>query len=521
MKRLVLFLFIAIMANISFAQTLEVDWGNFFETNEEHYIHKVIGSDSDGFYILKSDNIYGCKNAQSWIEYYSRSMYNLELSSELMMPSVNGEPTEFEDIFFLDGKLILFTSHVDSHRKMRVAYMQYVNKDGTLKNVPKEIGQLPPQNGKFGFNFKLSADGKKIFFYYHKYFEKYNGEEITCKVINSNLAEEFSENLTLPFKEKTLELTQFELGSSGNIYMEAQVLQEAKKGRTTSDAYDFAIISYNKTRKDFFVYDVNLKKNIPSSCIFGLTKEENIVFGGFYSAKTARDGQFMGSYYQVLNPATQKIVSPTTESKDVYYIIDRTKFAEFSDKRLGPAQYNYNYTLKGVFCLDNGGFVFISEHTYTDTTEIKDPATKQSTYVKYYHHNDILAFGVDPKGKMSYMQRIPKNQYGIDDNAYFSSFTALRVKDKIKIFYNDHPSNLKQTDLTKIKEFKNNVKTSPKGLSVITTIFNDGSLGKAEMFNDADLKTIFIPATITPLGDAFLVGGLKGKYMKFGSYFLQ
>ncbi|MBI4646302.1 MAG: hypothetical protein HY738_06815 [Bacteroidia bacterium] len=523
-RKLFIPLFVLIIFS-GYSQELLFDWGNFSEIDKDTYFQKYLGSDNDGYYFIKSDKINGCANAKVWLEFFSSTMYARESSNEVLMPSINGVISSYEEMYLLDGKFILFTSVIDEHRKQRIGYVQYINKDGTLKNKPKEIGQLPTQNGDFGYNYKLSQDKANILFWYQPYFTQYADEELTFKVLDPNLTEIFSKKLILPLKDRTFKILQVELGKSGNIYLSVKLEKEGKKGgkgqASAGKQYEFAIVAYNKTRNDFFVQNIELKKDEPANMIFGLNKDENIGIGGFYSNKTAKNNEILGVYYKMFNPSIQKITSGPPEAKNTFKVFEKDFMTQFTLKRMGPPQYFYNYILKDLFFLQNGGFVFIAEHQYISTDEIKDPGSKEITYIKYFHHNDLIAAGVDQEGNLLWYQRIPKSQYGLDDNGYFSSYVAEAIENKIKIIFNDNPSNIKVTDLEKVKEFKNNVKTAPKGVSVVVSVFNDGSTDKLELFNNADLKTIMVPCTFGKAGDRYIIGGLKGKYYKFGSFSFQ
>ncbi|MBU0763767.1 MAG: hypothetical protein KJ607_02915, partial [Bacteroidetes bacterium] len=359
MRKIAAFLFaISLFISGIYSQTLEIEWGNFMELDKDQYIQDIVGGNEDGFYVLRSNNITGCGNARTWIDYYNATMFSPESSSELLMPSVNGMETSFGKLYYIDGKLILFTILVDEHRNQRIAYVQYINSDGTLKNKPREIGQLPIQNGPYSFNYELSGDGKKIMFYYFNYFQTYNGEEIIIKILDASLQEEFSKKLVLPLKERQFELLDFQLGKSGNIYISAKLARESKKGRSSTDAgTEFGIITYNRKKNDFYIETVEMKKNEPSSIIFGLDKDENIVVGGLYSYKTARSGEIYGAFYQTINPNTQKVIRGTAEDKEslIDFSRDRDFMNQFTYKRFGDPNYFYRYILKDIFFLDNGG----------------------------------------------------------------------------------------------------------------------------------------------------------------------
>ncbi len=519
MKKLFIFISFLFLGLITFAQSLEtIDWGPLTELPKFSLYQKIIGGNDDGFYAIKTigQDIY--------LDYVSSTTMSVDQSNQLLMPTVSGMQTHYENIFYLSGKLVLFTSVVNKAAGKKFLYIMYVNGDGTLKNKPKKVASLSVSNApEDGFDFLLSPDGKKVYLYYHTSYKVYNGEPFSVKVFDASLQTVLEANFKLPLKNRPVEITKYEVGKSGNLYMMVKAKQvSAKKSRTKKAAkYDFMVMTFYAKTKGVKQFNVRLLKNIPHSVTFGLDKDENIVVVGFSAAKTSRvAGQFTGAFYKKFNPRTQKEIP--IGGKNYFIIFDKKSIADFMTPRNGetPKQ-QYNYVLKDVKFLANGSIVLLTEQYFETYKIIKDPATKKSITITYYHFNDIFSVGVNRKGKMEWFKRIPKNQESFDDKGYYHSFYYTVIDNKIKIILNDNPSNKKDTPAKKIKVLRNNPNRAPKGKAFIVTMYTDGSYEKDPMFPDKDAKTVIVPKLIKKIGDFYYTYGQQGKKFKFGRFTME
>ncbi|RLD50859.1 MAG: hypothetical protein DRI94_07600 [Bacteroidetes bacterium] len=280
-------------------------------------------------------------------------------------------------------------------------------------------------------------------------------------------------------------------------------------------------MAFNIKTKGIKSYNVKLLKNIPHSVTFGLDKDENIVAIGLSAAKTTRvAGQFTGAFYKKFNPRTQKEIP--IGAKDFFIVFDKKSAVDFLTTRNGETpKKQYNYILRDVKFLLNGSIILLTEQYYETYKIIKDPATKATTKIIYYHFNDLFAVGVNRKGKMEWSKRIPKNQESFNDKGYYHSFYNTVIDNKLKIILNDNPSNKKETPTEKTKILKNNPNRTPKGKAFIVTMYTDGSYEKDPMFPDKDAKTVIVPKLIKKIGDFYYTYGQQGKKFKFGKFIMD
>ncbi len=518
-KSFIFLIFILLTSNL-FSQTVDVDWGQPNELQKNYWYQKVIGSDKDGFFAIRSEGILTVNDEYLFLEHFSSTTNSKESSNQVIMPTVGGNPTHFEELFYLNSKLILFSSANVSSRK--ILYVSYLNNEGFLKNKPKEIGGIPISNSNLdGFKFQLTSENK-IIISFHNTFALYNNEPFTFKIFNADLTEEFNASLELPLKNRSFELVQSEFTKTHDICMLVKAEKPVDKKKTSAGpTYEYIMMVYTVKKKEFHPFPITVDKFIPTHVIFGLDDNDDIIVAGFFANKTVKiANEFSGSFFRKINPRILK--ADVMDPKKSIKLFSKEIADEFSQQRNGetPDQY-FNYVLRDLLFFDNGGFAFIAEQVYSKTTSFIAPGTKQETKIENYYFNDLLISGVTKDGILDWQKRIAKNQNSTDDNGYYHSIATFVDANKLKIIYNDNRSNLENKVAEKTKELKNNPALTPKGQAVVATLYSDGSYEKYTLFKNEDSKYVLVPKLVTKIGNRFLTYAQDGKSVKFGSFVFE
>jgi len=518
MRKLVLLLAITILGTSvrMLSQTVEPDWGPSREMEKGTYFHKIAGYDKDGYMLVRSNSILKVTNSKIYIEYYSSVTNDMESIGEILLPTVNGVQADYEDLYYLNSKIILFTSAVNGPHRM--LYVQYLNNDGTLKNKPRELGSIPAANMPAdGFKTRAISDSQ-ILVEFHNSYMQYNGEPFTFKIVNSNLIDDFSEKIELPLKERSFEVLQTGVTKAKAIILLVKA-EEISKKKTVLTQYEFILFVYNPKSKVFTTINIDALKYFPQNMMFAFDNQENIVLGGLFANKTRKtENEFVGAFYQVINPRTLKVVS--NDVKNNYKIFDKNFVNAFASKRNGetPVQYN-NFIMKDIICFENKAIAFIAEQQYTGQKIITDPGSKAETTINYYYYNDLMVFGVNKEGVLDWFKQVPKNQESLNDNGYWHSYVAIKNVNQAKILFNDNTANLKNSIPDKTKLLKNNPNTfKVTGQAVMISIFADGSFEKYPLFPDKDSKVCILPKILIPAGKRILAGCQEGKDVKFCTF---
>ena len=516
MTRFFIVLTLALFTNTLFSQTLEtIDWGKYKTLEKNTRYKKTLGYNNDYMFVLRCNTT---DEKTYWIDQVSLMNYEVESSSEITLPNFLDNPTQYYDAFYKNDKLILFTIANDKTNHKKRLFVQYLNTNGTLKNKPLEMGTISSSNlPKDNFHITETADNKLMLFY-HKTFSDYNQEPLTIKIINSNLQVERTENIILPDKYvgNVVKILQIEPTTKNRVVILASITAQKGKKYVTRLA---TIIYWSRLQK-FVEVPVKLSKGLPARSMFTFNKEGNIIVAGFYAAKTSKiKDAFVGVYYRIIDPTQGKMI-PSGEPKFYYYPIPKDMFLEMQEKYNGETStQQFNFFPRSISLMDNGGFIFTAEQYFLTTREMVDPRSKKKTYIKYHHYNDIMLFGVDGSGKIKWLKKIDKDQYSINDDGWYSSIVVLPFHDKVKILYNDNPSNVRDDLLPdEVKQLKNNIRLAPKGMATIATVFYDGATLKSPMFPDNDEDAVIIPKIIYKKDGQYFTIAQYRRDFKFGIF---
>ncbi|HBX49568.1 MAG: hypothetical protein A2275_11585 [Bacteroidetes bacterium RIFOXYA12_FULL_35_11] len=514
-KHVSLFCFLIGFVSFAMAQTLDVDWGPFNNLEKGDNIEKMLGADKEGYYILKSN-----RAGSLFLEYFNGTTNTVESSKELLMPSIQGVTSTYEKMFYMGGNLILYTSINDENRKQKICYVQYINKDGTLNNKPKEIGAIPPSNGKDGFNVFTFEEHSKILLEYHKTFTKYSGEPLAFKIFDPTLTELFNKNLELPLKDREFTIQKYLLGKSGDLYMliKAEVVSTKKAAATAPKVYEFIVLHYNAKKDEFKSYNLTLQKNPVHSATMVLDEKEEIVIMGFMGKKSQPD--MTGAFYKRINPRTYKFlqVDPKLEAVPFTSEMNMEFRKERNLQKDGKPEDVFSFDLNQIVFLKNGTAILVAEYTMSTLQIIQNPTTKTEERFTQHFYNDIVVAAADKDGKMLWIKRICKNQFSRDDDGRWGSYAIAAEGNQVKFIMNDHPKNIKENTQNgdKIKQTKED-----DGQAIVLTVFQDGSFEKSPMFKDDDAKTSTSARLLLKTKDAYFVFCQKGNKYKFGRFFFQ
>ena len=145
--------------------------------------------------------------------------------------------------------------------------------------------------------------------------------------------------------------------------------------------------------------------------------------------------------------------------------------------------------------MSNGGSAVVAEHQNYWADSIIVPGSKEVIYSDYYRFNDILVAYCSPENNMEWMTRIPKSQYSYNDYGKYSSVASFAVGEKIFLFYNDNPKNIKLLEQQNLDGnlYKEIIAPDRKGTAVSVSIFSDGKVHGTAMFNKKNKKYKIAP----------------------------
>jgi len=273
---------------------------------------------------------------------------------------------------------------------------------------------------------------------------------------------------------------------------------------------------FNMKRDSFLIYPITMTKFTPRTMTFALDDEENVIIFGQGTKRSAP--AIAAVFYQKLNPKIEKFEVKAFRD----FSKDRAFLAEFQLERngTGPGEW-FSYTPGEILFLHSAGIVYLTEQHYVTTRKIVDPKTKEETSVYYHNYGDILAVSVDDDNQMNWHTKVPKMQFSTNDNGYYSSYAATVDVNKIKLIFNDNQKNFGRVPYAKIKEVKFNVSLAPSGQAALATIYSDGNVDKAEMFQKSDRRVNVCPRLFIEHDGQFFIYGQERSDFKFGNFFFE
>ncbi|MDQ3190027.1 MAG: hypothetical protein M3Q58_00375 [Bacteroidota bacterium] len=528
MKNLILF-FILIQSSFTlFAQEVSVKWGKDYRIPKKSYIQKIVGEDEKGFYILRNQGQTRLKDGEMFLERYSNDNVSLQNSNKISVPQINGENVKYEQLFYLNEKLLLFTSYYDKVTGTNTVFAQYLDEIGRGISELLPINEIKANQKKNTGSFKiaLSKDNSKILVCSNEPFEKYTNEKISYKVLDIALNEIWSTELELPYTGRQLNISNHIVDNFGNVHMLAKVNMNTEKSEKGQADYFYTILSYFHSDDVVKEYEVSLKGKSVSDIAFQLSGTGELVAAGFYSntikGQSASNTNFgfssvsvqeqkslvAGSFYLKIDLQTQKVTARGIKE------FERSFLSEFmSDRNIDRGKELFSYLIDYFILREDGGAILAGEQYYSTMVCNYDPRTGVRNCNYHYYYNDIVLVNINPDGSIAWTKKIPKKQHSINDNGFYSSYLMAYDNSTISIVFNDHPKNLVLLEGKKIK-YMNNPK---RAVVTLSTIDQAGNVKRSPLFSARDQKVIVKPKVYFQVNEKqAIIYGQKKKTYKMG-----
>ncbi|NCX95689.1 MAG: hypothetical protein EBX41_04630, partial [Chitinophagia bacterium] len=314
-------------------------------------------------------------------------------------------------------------------------YAAQLDERGILVGKPLQLGSV--KTGIFGamktYFYNVVSDNKQqIVIYSVKQWAK--EMEIDFRWLNDSMQLVKKSKATFKTQEN-LEYGYINVANDGTIYISAY---------TPTGTHGYAdqmwLLSLAPGETRFVEHPLPLNDKYISN---GYTRIDNInnkvYFGGYYS--NSRNGNSDGIIY-----ASYNISSGQYETVNFLPIDDTLLNA--LDAAKGSRTFE-NYDVRQIIPKNDGGFVLISESYYMTNRSSYMPglgyystfySPYNTTMVKEYHYEDILAISCNASGHREWCSLIPKEQYSQDDGGVFASYLLLNSGGSLSFLFNDFNS---------------------------------------------------------------------------------
>jgi hypothetical protein len=498
-------------APAAFSQTANVSWGPVHKEPKRSATVKIIGSDKSGFYTLRNDmssvSLFNLNGQKIFLERYDTNN-KIVFSKELIVPVPVKTKTKykFEDIFYLQGQLIMFASFLDKDAGENTAFATRVSSTGEVDEHLVEVasfGDAKKRNpGEFGFT--ISNDSSKILVFQNLPYERRLNEKFQFKVLDNQLSTVFSKAVTLPKLDKDTWIGDYRVDNDGSVYLMASMNKSKEERSSKEQKFNTKVFGYF-TDGQSKEYDIRIPNKFLTEMTFNLDKKRDLIIAGFYADdKRLRSS---GTFFLRLDHESKKVISQGVKDFSKEFLENFMSKTKAKNENAGIA----NMSLDQLIVREDGGAVLVAEQAYMYV--VTNRTKYGTTYTYHYINNDIVFVNINPDGTIQWVSRVPKKQHTINDGAAYSSYSVSVMQDKIYLIYNDHVKNIGKDDPKKFKQMKK----PQKAVTMLVAMDNTGKFQRKALFPARDHKTIVRPSFYLQGDDNVIIYSETGREYRYGN----
>jgi hypothetical protein len=516
MKLIKIASYVCVLLALSFtssrAQKVEIEWGKEIKSDKYTTLGSVIGKDDNSYYILKSKKRGGFLSFKFDMLFEQYDHTHSLLRSKVLNLKVDNKECDYEGIYQLKDKFVMFLSRYDSKADMQLLYAVNIDKDGTQERA-EVVDKIPVKKAsKVGsYSFVISEDASKILVFRADAYDKKGTEKFKYKMITSSLEVLWEKDIELPYKDKNFEINEYMIDETGNVFLLGSF--KMKKG---DDYSQFKIFAYDFKKEKLEEINVNFTKaKYISNLKFFYNKGALHLTGFFYTEK----GGVAGIFYNRINAKTFSVEQERNTAFDKKTL---TKFISERKVKKGKGL-SANMKIRNIIVAEDETIRLVAEDYYVHIVTTTDPKTGATRTTYHYYNNEIFVIKLSKDGEINWCSRVPKRQYSVNDNATYASYLLAFDKDNIYLLYNDNPANgapKKKPDAEPKVVKLNKVH---KATIMLASVDKDGNMTQEIYYKSKEKsKSYFVPSSYSRLSNEKIwISGMKGKYFKYGFLILK
>jgi hypothetical protein len=438
-KLFLLFLFLAAAIPNS-AQTIK--WSQPLEDDNKIRYMKILGSDEEGFFILRSnfsfntDRDHGLFSSRKYeLQYYSDNLSLKWASSNLVAPE---KGKTICDVALAGSRVVVLTSRFDKYKKQLILKAEKFSQNGkdTASVVLKTLNVL-----------KVDEDNKPDLIVSHdqhllacalRLMPKDKEEQLyEVTVFDTNLAILYSRQISVPISYKRYNPLNSILSDEGNFFILGMEFTTDKRVKAPGQSF-YKIFSYNKNKDAVTTNEIKIEnKYLTDVALNADNLNHKIVVAGFYSDRTTYS--VAGVFYYSLNEdslASGGGALMQTPAVSTAFTPDFLR--RFAAEKNPQSKELMNYSIDRIVIRKDGGAALVAESFYTTTRSYWDYYRQMWMTHYYYHFGNVMALSINPDGSLLWSNVISKDQNSTDDNGYLSSYFSAIISGKIFCFYNKY-----------------------------------------------------------------------------------
>lgn len=378
---------------------------------------KIVGKNNDGIIV----RLYG---AEDVINVYGDDL-KLETTKTISFKNQNGS---LQHIMLNKTGAVIF--YLEQDKKRSLLYAQPVGAKFVEIGKPVLIDSIFDRKELVASNlrFKASIDQSHLMIYY-PYFSYNKVESIKFLTVDRGLNVTCNKTIPLNRDERELEESKSLVDNNGNVFL------LLKPEIATGALYD---VLHFTAQGEFSNYTLSTEKSLFGDPYFDIdNKNGNLVMTSFFDAKKSEaEPSASGFLYASFDPANG------TALKTNYTLFSKEFIGELTGRENVTNQTLFTFSVRKSVLRNDGGALIIAESFIKDSREQPVPMGIQPGYTSYrttdvFQFNDIIAFSINPEGKMEWSSVMRKKQASEDDNGTYSSFLTMNEKEKLRFVYLD------------------------------------------------------------------------------------
>lgn len=220
-------------------------------------------------------------------------------------------------------------------------------------------------------------------------------------------------------------LNQGILDNSGRLYL--TLLQETGN---RDYAHSVTVATIGASESGFSFSDFMLPELFVSGTFSKMNNANGLLYSAaFYSSQ--KNGNIEGIAYFTFDPRANRVVSAEN-------IPFSSALKQGAAENGGKKAFN-NFVVREVLLKGDEGFLLVAEHAYS-----RRRASTRGLYYSHMHdrmeteyfYSDILTIDVGGSGQVLWNKFIRKDQYSVDDGAFFSSYAFMNTGGSLAFLFN-------------------------------------------------------------------------------------
>ncbi len=506
-------LFLLAAAVTSFAQS-RISWGEDRRLKSGDFYSGILCEADSSLFLLKvRSEVFGGDGF--YAEKFSSANLTAESSFPLLLKdariALEGKELipQFEKVLMFNGEITVFLSAYDKSNDNNIAFAATFSPSRGVQTGLIELDRIEDARryNTGGFEFILSPDGLKLMVLRKKPYRKKENARLDLKLFDTQFNPLTGQSVLLPYKDKNFEIARYAPDNEGGVILLARIEREQKEFITAEPDFYYTLIDFPAgDSAGFSEYEINAENKLLSDVDFMLTAEGKILISGFYAIQ-GREG-VQGTFFMSVDRHQRRVISQSTRPFDKTLVLDFINEKKFS-RGNGLPGFNMDHTIPAP---DGGLYVISEQYLMSEVCGRDGRGFISCNY--YYHYNSIVVFKIAETGEILWNTVIPKFQFSINDEGFYSSY-ALAVSDGgLHFVYNDHPKNIQ---LDKPREFK--IMTRPSAAMAVHVKLNpDGTYIKEPLFNNKESKLILRPKFNGQMrnGEIIISAVPKNNYVRLG-----